>query len=101
MAHKIYKRGKMPDGACIQIEDWSAEYPGLSAPFVVATYPVANQSMPGAFEPRYGKTFRCALDFNTMEQAQLAFDKLTKGTAKTINYISNMRNPKYAKLLYD
>ena len=60
-AHKITIRGTLPDGVHVQIEDWSAAYPGLSEPYTVAAYPKSRATLAGAFAPKAAETVYTAL----------------------------------------
>lgn len=95
MSYTIPKRGTMPDGAHLLIEDWSVVYPGLSDPFTVVAYPVAKTSIPGAFAPKAGETFRCGFCFPTLKAAEAAFSALENGNAQLSDYAKYMDTPRY------
>ena len=76
----VTKRGQMPDGTKIQIEDWKAEYPGIHDTFIIAAYPKAKNT--GKYSwVRKGETFRLELSrgFKTDEYVIQLFEKLFNG----------------------
>jgi hypothetical protein len=91
----VTKRGKLPDGSDIIIEDWTPNYPGLSEPYTVGTYPIAKASLPGAFSPKAGDRFRCGFTFPTVAAAETVFSALTQGTAQLSDYAEYMEIPRY------
>ena len=94
---KVIKRGVMPDGTDVQIEDWSGSYPGVHKyADVVAAYPVSQCNLDGAFAPKAGEKFRCGLHFWDTEKAAEAFNALLSGTAELKDYAANMERLDYA-----
>ena len=75
---KILKRGQMPDGTKIQIEDWKENY-SFKNVYTIGTYPLAVNTSKNSLI-RAGETFRLELDgFKTNEEVEDIFTKLEKG----------------------
>lgn len=97
---KVIKTGKLPDGVEIMIEDWSMNYPGIYASeSVVAAYPISKYTLPGAFSPKAGETFRAEFDFDSAKQAEEAFNSLVNGEKQLTDYIDRLRYPHRAPCL--
>lgn len=99
ITHKITMRGTMPDGARIQIEDWSAVYPGLSEPYTVAAYPKSRATLAGAFAPKAGESFRAGFTFPTMRAAEAVYNSLVSGAAELRDYAEYLERRDYAPCL--
>ena len=67
---KVLKRGIMPDGTEIQIEDWNETYSFLSYGSTIGAYP----------KNRYGETFRTSRDFENDKATEKVFEELINGT---------------------
>lgn len=93
--YSVTMRGTLPDGTILIVEDWHEVYPGLSEPYNVVAYPVSRHSLPGAFSPKAGETFRCAFSFPTMKAAETVFNALSSGKAALENYVEYLEEPKY------
>ena len=82
---KIIKKGVMPNGTKIQIEDWHDDYPTIFLTNAcVAAYPIAKESrlVPGCFSycyPHIGKPFRLDFHFDSAFAAEQAFQALESG----------------------
>ena len=97
---EVIKTGKLPDGAAIKIEDWSMNYPEIYASeSVVAAYPTSKYTLPGAFSPKAGETFRAEFDFDSAEQAEEAFNLLANGEKQLTDYIDRLYFPRHAPCL--
>ena len=93
--YEITKRGVMPDGTKIQVENWCTVYPGLSEPFYCVAYPTAKANCVGHFAPKTGEKFRAAFSFPTLQAAETVFHALETGTAQLVNYIEYIDNYMY------
>ncbi len=90
--YEITKRGEMPDGTKIQVENWEPVYPGLSEPFYCVAYPISKANCTGCFAPKTGEKFRAAFSFPTLKAAETVFNALKTGTAQLENYIEYIDN---------
>lgn len=90
----ILRKGKTPNNTDIQIEDWSIDYPNLKN-FIIGFYPVSKESVYREDKPHFtpypkrGKTFRCAFEFETLEEAMEAFEQLESGIKVFSNYLDH------------
>ena len=75
----IVDKGRTPDGIDIVQEDWSKDYPSIKYKHVVTAYPIAKASLGGYFMPEKGKRFRCAFEFETLEEAAKVYLRLLNG----------------------
>lgn len=88
----ILRKGKTPNNTDIQIEDWSINYPN-SKSFIIGFYPVSKESIYREDKPHFipypkrGETFRCAFEFETLEEAITAFEQLESGIRVFSNYL--------------
>ena len=92
---KIIKKGILPNGDNLIIEDWSENYPTLSNRYNVVAYPIAKASIQGSFAPKGGEGFRCGFCFPTIEAAENAFSALETGINKLSDYADNMERADY------
>lgn len=89
---KVLIKETMSNGTDIQIEDWSSDY---SKSFVVGFYPVSKESIYREAKPHFtpypkrGESFRCAFNFETLEDALIAFSDLIKGNKTFSDYLDN------------
>ena len=75
---KILKKGKMPDGTKIQIEDWKEDYSFMNV-CVIGTYPIAVNTSKNSLI-RAGDTFRLELSrFKSNKEVEDIFTKLENG----------------------
>jgi hypothetical protein len=95
---KIIKKSEMPDGTRIQIEDWSKDYPRIyPTSSCIGCYPIAKVSDEKWIKS--GKTFRVALDFESLEETEKAFNSLRSGTRNIIDFKSHFQDRKDIQLL--
>lgn len=53
---EITIKGTMPNGAKIQIEDWSKDLPHLlNTKYIIGAYPISKRSLQGQFAAKEGK----------------------------------------------
>lgn len=80
---KIIKKGTMPNGTKIQLEDWHDDYPSIfPANYCVAAYPIAKDSLLRYnlyCYPHIGKPFRLDFLFDGASAAEQAFQALQSG----------------------
>ena len=94
---EVIKRGIMPNGTDIQIEDWHSNYPETFAErSTLASYPIATWTLPGAFAPKAGMRYRIEFDFESAADADAAFAALSEGKAELKHYAKNISDPRYA-----
>lgn len=93
---KVLKRGIMPDGTNLQIEDWSDNYTFMSHGSTLAAYPKSKISLDGSFAPKGKQEFRCAFNFNSEAETRKAFSELIIGVKELADFKANMHDPKYA-----
>lgn len=79
MVQKIVEKGNMVDGTAIQLEDWSAVYPGTKYAWMIGAYPIARHSSGRLFGPEKGQLFRCGLYFPTEAEARSVYYRLLHG----------------------
>ena len=103
---KIIKKGAMPDGTNIQIEDWSEDYPGTYARAeTLAAYPVATKTHwrdTGSCNiayPRERERFRASFNLGSEDAANSAFAALLAGEAKLKDFAEKMHDPQYSECL--
>lgn len=103
---KIIKKGVMPDGTDIRIEDWSEDYPGTYAKAeTLAAYPIAKKTHwrdTGSCNipyPRERERFRASFNMGSGSAAEAAFEALTSGQATLKDYAEHMHDPQYAECL--
>ena len=106
---QIIKKGIMPDGTKIQIEDWSESYSCYSKCGTVAAYPIAKTSIKKAarggiyagpwYYPAAGEKFRLSFNFNCGDDAAQVFDKLISGESQLKDFTEYMQNPDHAQCL--
>ena len=79
---RIVKKGVMPNGIRMQLEDWSEDYPFFAPVAHIAAYLVARESRDreGVWRyPERGKPFRLSFYFGMDKSAELAFLALQDG----------------------
>ncbi|WP_405101521.1 hypothetical protein [Oceanobacillus sp. FSL H7-0719] len=87
---EITIKGTMPNGAKIQIEDWSKDLPHLlNTKYIIGAYPISKRSLQGQFAAKEGKTFRAAFNFSNKEDAEKAYNKLINGETALTDYYAN------------
>ena len=106
---RIIKKGIMPDGTAIQIEDWADNYSCYSRCGTVAAYPIAKSSIKKTaqggvycgpwYYPEAGKKFRVSLNFGCGLGAEQVFNKLISGEAQLRDFAEYMHYPEHAQCL--
>jgi hypothetical protein len=91
---KVIRRGSLPNGNHLTIEDWSKDYNRPYGATVVA-YDISKVSLPGAFAPKGGEVYRFGFDFATNEEADAAFEELASGRKTPGDYREHMEEPRY------
>lgn len=95
-ALKVCRRGIMPDGTAIQIEDWSGVYPDIYLQAsTLAAYPVSKWSIPGAFAPKAGEQFRAGFDFRDCRVCAQAFEDLSSGAKTLADFVDCLERREY------
>ena len=92
----IIKKGVMPDGTNIQIEDWHDNYNFMPRASTVASYPISKTTKEGSFAPKAGEQYRFAFNFEDADSALMAFETLISGSKVLADYRDKIDNPKYA-----
>lgn len=84
---KAIRRGTLPDGATVQVEDWSTDYPEIRTyGDTLAAYPKSKATHEGQYAPKLGRVIRVAFQFDSECEANEAFDKLVHGEAVLQDY---------------
>lgn len=106
---RIIKKGVMPDGTAIQIEDWSENYSCYTKCGTVAAYPIAKASIQKTtrggcyggswYYPEANRKFRASFNFDCGICAELVFDKLISGEAQLKDFAEYIDNPEHAQCL--
>ena len=87
---KIVRRGEMPDGSGVQIEDWASVYTSHSYADTVAAYPTATRDSTELYPwPQRGKSFRLSLQFKNEQEAAQCFEALVSGEKKLADFADN------------
>jgi hypothetical protein len=93
----ITKKGQMPDGTTLQIEDWSQDYPAtFSKDSILATYPVCQWPVQIPFGPKLGERFRAELSFASAEECERAFAQLVSGEKRLADFVPQLWRKDYA-----
>jgi len=92
----IIKKGVMPDGTNIQIEDWHDNYDFMPRASTIASYPISKTTKEGSFAPKAGEQYRFAFDFEDTDSALMAFEALISGSKVLADYRDKIDNSKYA-----
>ena len=85
----VMKKGIMPDGTPVQIEDWNEGTKRYAYGFTVGSYPKSKANHPGSFSPKYGEPFRAQFNFDSDESVNDAFDNLVSGQKTLADYKDN------------
>lgn len=98
---KVIRKGIMPDGTKVQIEDWSEDYSFHSPADTVAAYPKAKCTIYNKHwdYPKVNNTFRADFTFEGKKDAERAFEDLISGNANLKDFIENMRDSELAECL--
>lgn len=99
---RIVKKGVMPDGTAIQLEDWSEDYSFYAPVSHLAAYPIAKKTLPrvpGWCYPEYDKKFRLCFCFGPETSAELAFLALQSGEKQLMDYAEYMDDKELAQCL--
>lgn len=106
---RIIKKGIMPNGTKIQIEDWSEDFNCFSRCGTVAAYPIAKASIQksekynsiwgATYYPEVHRKFRASFNFECGIFAEQVFDKLISGENQLKDFAEYMDHPEYALCL--
>ena len=91
----IVEKDLLQDGTKVQIEDWSTEYSFMKYGTTLASYPKSKANHKGEFAPKLDKSFRCAFDFNSHEEAKNAYDELLSGNKTLSDYKKFLQSKEY------
>lgn len=92
---EIIREVTTPAGVYARLEDWGKTYPGLKYRYTVAAYPQSQWTMPGAFAPKAGKSFRAEFVFVTIAEAENMLAAVGTG-ADFADFINAMYRKEYA-----
>ena len=99
----VLRRGVMPNGTCIQLENWHDIYDFKPANATIGAYPIAKESCPSIWAgeyPKKGEAFRCFFEFNNEEDALEAYTNLICGYKCLVEYLDNYSgDPEYKKCI--
>jgi len=91
---KAIKRGTLPDGSTVQVEDWSSDYPELCTyADTVAAYPKSTKTHEGQYAPKLGLKLRVSFHFESKSEADEAFEKLVSGEAVLQDFAKRFNGP--------
>ncbi len=93
---KVLKRGTMPDGTKIQIEEWKENYSFMPYGSTIASYPVSKMSHEGQYSPKGNSVYRFQFDFKSNEETEQAYNSLTNGNKCLLDYKENLYTKEYA-----
>lgn len=92
---KVLRRGTMPDGTDIQIEDWNETYQFMPYGRTIAAYPISKYTLPGGFAPKAGERYRFSFDFSSNGEAMQVFDALVSGERTLGDYRQYLSESRY------
>ena len=93
---KILNKTVLSDGTKIQIEDWSEDYSFKKYGATLATYPKSKINVDGQFSPKWNRTFRCAFEFESHDDAVAAYNELIAGNKVLSDYVNYLQDKKDA-----
>ena len=93
---KVLKTGTMPDGTHIQIEEWNENYNFMPYGSTLASYPKSKVSHEGSFSPKGNEIYRFEFDFNSNNEAEIAFNDLLNGIKNLSDFKTHLSKQKYA-----
>lgn len=99
---RIVKKGFMPDGTKIQLEDWSEDYSCFNPVDCIAAYPVSKSSIKKAsnyYYPVMNEKFRCSFHFGMDKAAELIFIDLEMGNITLLDIAEFLYNPQLKQCL--
>ena len=99
---RIVKKGFMPDGTKIQLEDWSEDYSCFAPVDCIASYPVSKSSIKkasGYYYPVVNEKFRCSFHFGMDKSAELIFVDLEMGNITLLDIAEFLYNPQLKQCL--
>lgn len=81
---EVIKKGTMPDGTKIQIENWMGDYPSVYTTYTIAAYPILKQHPPKEHSWLFRKHERIRYElmrnWNNNAETEEAFEGLCNGT---------------------
>lgn len=101
---EILKKGNLPDGITMNIVVFNNNNKD-NRRYYIHSYPIAYHSDKKengeltAFSPREGEKFLYQLHFETFQEAQKAFDELSNGSSRLIDYSEHAWTPRHTKCL--
>lgn len=87
---RIVLKGEMPDGTCLQLEDWSDSFSHQH--YTVGAYPVAKNTGCWGWV-KNGERFRLGIDFGDYTEANKAYNALIESKASLADFRENFWNP--------
>lgn len=87
---KVLENSKLPNETEIQIEDWNEDYDFIPYASTIGCYAISKFTRGGVFGPREGKFSRFQFDFESQEEAKMAFDDLVSGKKTLSDFKENM-----------
>lgn len=83
---KIIKKGIMPNGTHIQIEDWSEDYAFHNYADTLASYPISKETHRGTWAPKAGERYRFSFHFKNAEETEKAYNDLLEDKKELEDY---------------
>ena len=93
---KIIKKGVMPDGTEIQLENWNIDYEFNPAFSIIAAYAKSKMTLDGPFAPKAGELRRFEFNFKDAAETEMVFNALSSGEKTLADYKDKLYHPKYA-----
>jgi len=89
----VIKKGVCPDGTELRLERRLGE---RKKNVTLVANPISHVNMVNLGEPKQGERFCARFFFENPIEAKLAFERLTSGQAKLLEYVDVMEQPRYA-----
>lgn len=94
---RVIKKGVMPDGVKIQIEDWSEDYDFHTESDTLAGYPIAKKTLNTPLQyPELYRPFRVSFNLGNRKKTETAFNDLINGNKSLRDFIEYIDDPKLA-----
>ena len=96
---KIIKKGRMPDGTEIQLENWNIDYEFIPPSSTIAAYSKSKMTLEGAFAPKAGELMRFQFEFHDAAETETAYNALLAGEKILSDYKEKLYYQKHALCL--
>ena len=96
---KIIKKGKMPDGTEIRLEDWNENYDFVPPSSTIAAYAKSKASFDGDYAPKAGEVYRFQFDFENAVETEITYNALLNGEKMLSDYTHKLYRKRYASCI--